>query len=276
MLKIRVITATVLLAVFLPTLFLLPPIYVNGLFLVMIVLAAWEWSRLIAPGATRAALIYAGLCFIAIAALLFFSNVDVDIALLLLAMVFWVIGAPLIMSRGTRLTLSKWQFFFAVLGLILLPATWFALVFLREMGLLWLLTAMALVWVADIGAYFVGKAFGRRRLAPELSPGKTVEGALGGIVLCCLFATVCALYLPPTATIFGAFAVSWGWLPMFLLVISLTVLSIVGDLFESQLKRLSGAKDSSNLLPGHGGVLDRIDALLPTMPIVVLLVGLLR
>jgi phosphatidate cytidylyltransferase len=221
-------------------------------------------------------LVYAALCFIAIAALLFFSNVDVDIALLLLAMVFWVIGAPLIMSRGTRITLSKWQFFFAVLGLIVLTATWFALVFLREMGLLWLLTAMTLVWVADIGAYFVGKAFGRRRLAPQLSPGKTVEGALGGIVLCCLFATVCALYLPPTATIFGAFAVSWGWLPMFLLVISLTALSIVGDLFESQLKRLSGVKDSSHLLPGHGGILDRIDALLPTMPIVVLLVGLLK
>jgi len=276
MLKTRVITATVLLAVFLPILFLLPPIYINALFLVMILLAAWEWSRLIAPGAIRAALIYASLCFVAIAALLFFSNVDVDIALLLLAMVFWIIGAPLIMSRGTQLTLSKWQFFLAALGLILLPATWFALVFLREMGLLWLLTAMALVWVADIGAYFVGKAFGRRRLAPKLSPGKTVEGALGGIVLCCLFATLCALYFPPTATIFGAFAVSWGWLPMFSLVISLTVLSIVGDLFESQLKRLSGVKDSSHLLPGHGGVLDRIDALLPTMPIVVLLVGLLK
>jgi phosphatidate cytidylyltransferase len=276
MLKTRVITATVLLAVFLPILFLLPPIYINVLFLVMIILAAWEWSRLIAPGATRAALIYASLCFIAIAALLFFSNVDIDIALLLVAMVFWIVGAPLIMSRGTQLTLSKWQFFLAVLGLIVLPATWFALVFLREMGLLWLLTAMALVWVADIGAYFVGKAFGRRRLAPQLSPGKTVEGALGGIVLCCFFATLCALYLPPTATIFGAFAVSWGWLPMFLLVISLTALSIVGDLFESQLKRLSGVKDSSHLLPGHGGVLDRIDALLPTMPIVVLLVGLLK
>jgi phosphatidate cytidylyltransferase len=231
---------------------------------------------LIAPGATRAALIYAGLSFIAIAALLFFSNVDVDIALLLLAMILWVIGAPLIMARGTQLALSKWQYFLAVLGLILLPATWFALVFLREMGLLWLLTAMALVWVADIGAYFVGKAFGRRRLAPQLSPGKTVEGALGGIVLCCLFATLCALYLPPTATIFGAFATGWGWLPMFLMVLGLTILSIVGDLFESQLKRLSGVKDSSGLLPGHGGVLDRIDALLPTMPIAVLLVGLLK
>lgn len=276
MLKTRVITATLLLAVFLPILFFLPPIYINGLFLVMIVLAAWEWSRLIAPGASRAAVVYAGFCFVTIAALLFFANIDIDIALLLLALVFWIIGAPLILSRGTQLSLSKCQYAFGVLGLILLPATWFALVFLREMGLLWLLTAMALVWVADIGAYFVGKAFGRRRLAPQISPGKTMEGALGGIVLCCLFATLCALYLPPTATIFGAFAVGWGWLPMFLLVISLTVLSIVGDLFESQLKRLSGVKDSSGLLPGHGGVLDRIDALLPTMPIVVLLVGLLK
>ena len=114
MLKTRVITATALLAVFLPVLFLLPPIYINVLFLVMIVLAAWEWSRLIAPGASRAALVYASLCFVAIAALLFFSNVDMDIALLLLAMAFWLIGAPLMMSRGTQLTLSKWQYFLAV------------------------------------------------------------------------------------------------------------------------------------------------------------------
>ena len=110
MLKTRVMTATGLLAVFLPVLFLLPPIYINALFLVMIIVAAWEWSRLIAPGAARAALVYAGLCSVAIAALLFFSNVDVDIALLLLAMVFWMIGAPLILSRGTQLSLSKWQY----------------------------------------------------------------------------------------------------------------------------------------------------------------------
>lgn len=276
MLKTRVITATALLAIFLPILFWLPPIYLNGLFLVMIVLAAWEWSRLIAPGASKAAVIYAALCLIVIAAMLFLANVDWDIALLLLATLFWIVGAPLLMSRGTRLVLSSWQLFFAVVGLILLPATWFALVFLREMGLLWLLTAMALVWVADIGAYFSGKAFGRRRLAPQLSPGKTLEGALGGLLLCYLFATLCAVYLPPTVTIFGAWAMSWGWLPMFLMVTALTALSIVGDLFESQLKRLSGVKDSSGLLPGHGGVLDRIDALLPTMPVLVLLVGLLK
>jgi phosphatidate cytidylyltransferase len=157
--------------------------------------------------------------------------------------------------------------------LILLPATWFSLVFLRELGLVFLLTSIALVWVADIGAYFIGKAFGKRKLAIQISPGKSVEGAIGGLVLSYGYALLCVIFLPFESTIFGAWAIRFGWVAMFLMVTVLVAFSIFGDLFESQLKRLAEVKDSSHLLPGHGGVLDRVDALIPTMPIAALLAG---
>lgn len=174
-----------------------------------------------------------------------------------------------------NLSLQKFKPFYSILGLIILPATWFALVFLRELGLVFLLSIMALVWVADIGAYFIGKAFGKHKLAAQISPGKSIEGAIGGLGLCYLYAFLCVVYLPLGDTLFGALAIRFGWVAMFLMVTVLAAFSVFGDLFESQLKRLAGVKDSSHLLPGHGGVLDRVDALIPTMPIAALLAGLI-
>ena len=202
------------------------------------------------------------------------QNASWQFALLLLAVIFWFFIAPFILTKGMNLSLEKLRPFYVVLGLILLPATWFSLVFLRELGLVFLLSTIALVWVADIGAYFVGKAFGQRKLAAQISPGKSVEGAIGGLLLCYVYAFVCASSLPFESTLFGAWAIRFGWALMFLMVTVLTAFSIFGDLFESQLKRLAGVKDSSHLLPGHGGVLDRVDALIPTMPIAALLAGL--
>ena len=274
MLKTRIFTAFVLLAVLLPILFLLPPIYIGAFFLLALLVAAWEWSRLIAPEAIRAAWLYALFCLMIIVFLLGMQNATWQFALLLLAVIFWFFAAPFILAKGMNLSLQKLRPFYVVLGLILLPATWFALVFLRELGLVFLLSSMALVWVADIGAYFVGKAFGKRKLAIQISPGKSVEGALGGLLLCYGYALLCVFYLPFESTLFGAWAIRFGWAPMFLMVTVLVAFSIFGDLFESQLKRLAGVKDSSHLLPGHGGVLDRVDALIPTMPIAALLAGL--
>lgn len=273
MLKTRVITALVLLAVFLPLLFLLPPVYIGTFFLVALLAAAWEWSTLLAPQARRAAWLYALFCLAVILFLLGMQNATWQFALLLLAVIFWFFVAPFILARGINLSLQKLRPFYVVLGLILLPATWFSLVFLRELGLVFLLTTMALVWIADIGAYFVGKAFGKRKLAVQISPGKSVEGAIGGLVLSYGYALLCVIYLPFESSLFGAWAIRFGWVPMFLMVTVLVALSIFGDLFESQLKRLAGVKDSSSLLPGHGGVLDRVDALIPTMPIAALLAG---
>ena len=273
MLKTRVITALVLLAVLLPILFLLPAIYIGAFFLAAVLAAAWEWSTLLNPQARRAAWLYALFCLAIILFLLVMQNPSWQFALLLLSVIFWFFIAPFILAKGINLSLQKLRPFYVVLGLILLPATWFSLVFLRELGLVFLLTSIALVWVADIGAYFIGKAFGKRKLSIQISPGKSVEGAIGGLVLSYGYALLCVMSLPFESTIFGAWAIRFGWVAMFLMVTVLVAFSIFGDLFESQLKRLAGVKDSSHLLPGHGGVLDRVDALIPTMPIAALLAG---
>src|SRR5690606_34522290 len=141
---------------------------------------------------------------------------------------------------------------------------------LFEHSVLYMFSVMTLVWIADVGAYFSGKAFGKRKLAPSISPGKSWEGAIGGglLVLLAGFASLAWPALEDT------FAVQlyrhWGVIGMAAVLILMVAASIVGDLFESQLKRRAGMKDSSNLLPGHGGVLDRLDALIPTVPLAVL------
>jgi phosphatidate cytidylyltransferase len=275
MLKTRVITALLLLAVLLPVLFLLPPMYLGVLFLVMLLAGAWEWSRLLIPDAHRAAWLYALFNLALILFLLGMQNADWQFALMLLAVFFWFFVAPFLLARGMNVSLESLRPFYVILGLIVLPATWFSLVFLRELGLIFLLSTMALVWVADIGAYFIGKAFGKRKLAAQISPGKSIEGAVGGLLLSYIYALLCVIYLPLGSTLFGAWALRFGWIPMLIMVTVLVAFSIFGDLFESQLKRLAGVKDSSHLLPGHGGILDRVDALFPTMPIAALLAGMI-
>lgn len=271
MLKTRIITATILMAVLLPILFLLPPIYLGAFFLLALVTAAWEWSRMIAPQAKLAAWLYASFCLVIILFLLGMKALSWQFSLLMMAALFWLLLAPFILAKGMSISLQKLKPFYVILGLIILPATWFALIFLRELGLVFLLSSMALVWVADIGAYFVGRAFGKHKLAVQISPGKSIEGAVGGLLLCYLYALICVFFLPLGDTLFGAYAIRFGWVPMLLMVTLLAAFSVFGDLFESQLKRLAGVKDSSHLLPGHGGVLDRVDALIPTMPIAALL-----
>jgi phosphatidate cytidylyltransferase len=275
MLKTRILTAIVLLAILLPILFLLPALYVGIFFLLMILASAWEWSRLIAPAAKLSAWIYVVFCLLIILVLLGIKAPAWQFALLLMATLFWLFLAPFILAKGMKLSLQQYRPFYSFLGLIILPATWFSLLVLRDLGLVFLLTSIAFVWVADIGAYFIGKTFGKRKLASEISPGKSIEGALGGLAFCYLYTLLCVTYLPFGDSLFGALAIRFGWVPLFLLVTLLTLFSIFGDLFESQLKRLAGVKDSSYLLPGHGGVLDRVDALLPTMPMMALLAGLI-
>ena len=124
---------------------------------------------------------------------------------------------------------------------------------------------------ADVGAYFAGKAFGQRKLAPSISPGKTWEGAIGGCLLVMAVGAICA-WVPNFSDTFAAHVQAvWGWSALMLVMVGIVAASIVGDLFESLLKRRAACKDSSNLLPGHGGVLDRIDALIPVLPLAVLI-----
>jgi phosphatidate cytidylyltransferase len=138
---------------------------------------------------------------------------------------------------------------------------------------LFLLSVMAIVWVADIGAYFSGKAFGKRKLAPSISPGKSWEGAIGGGIAVLVLASLSVVYGGDAFADTFAARVAHGWAgrPCWRILVLMVAASVVGDLFESQLKRRAGMKDSSNLLPGHGGVLDRIDALIPVLPLAALI-----
>jgi phosphatidate cytidylyltransferase len=163
-----------------------------------------------------------------------------------------------------------------------LMLAWLALAQARVIGVNFLLSVMVLVWVADIGAYFAGKAFGtrfiRRKLAASISPGKSWEGVLGGMAGALLMALAWTLLDRSVATGGVSFYTSLAErhsVPLMLLVVLFMVaMSVVGDLVESLVKRSAGAKDSSALLPGHGGVLDRLDALIPTLPLAMMLVSL--
>jgi phosphatidate cytidylyltransferase len=150
---------------------------------------------------------------------------------------------------------------------VALVCAWAVVVAGKRESALFVLTLMLLVWVADVGAYFSGKTFGKRKLAINISPGKTWEGAIGGALLVCVLAVGLSF-------VAGTFFVKLGngsLMKVVLLSAVLAAVSVMGDLFESLLKRQAGAKDSSNLLPGHGGVFDRIDALLPMLPLAWLL-----
>jgi len=271
MLKTRVITAVILLIAFLAALFYLPPLGWTMFATVVAGVAAWEWAglmRLGAPTRVSFGLALAAICGALVAlepAALGVDSGSFDAAwrlgrwFYLPACVFWLVLVPLWMRR--RWPLPK-SILGAAIGVLLILPTWLALVQLRQAGALMLLATMALVWLADIAAYFSGRAFGKRKLAPSISPGKTWEGALGAGLAVLIYGFMLAPKLPPVLS------ANYGLLALVLIL--LTAISIIGDLFESLLKRQAGLKDSSNVLPGHGGVLDRIDSLTSTLPLVAL------
>jgi phosphatidate cytidylyltransferase len=265
MLKTRVITALVLLFGLLAVLFLLPPAAWLGFCALVCFAGAWEWGALAGfskplRGAFSVGL--AVLCFLAghFAGL---TGTTAIPGLLLpiygLSVLFWILAVPLWLK-------SKWRLSSSTLGMlvgaiVLLPPA-LALAQLRQFGPWLLLAAMAVVWVADIAAYFSGRAFGKHKLAPAISPGKTWEGAYGATAGVLVFGYIVAFSL-------GAAAQPLGSLLMLVpVLIAVTAVSIIGDLFESLLKRQAGMKDSGTLLPGHGGVLDRIDSLTSTLPLI--------
>lgn len=259
MLKQRVLTALVLAPVALAGIFLLPLAYFQWFILAIMVIAAWEWADLchIQPQGFRwsyAMLLAAALIFIV-------SIIAIPVTLtLMFACLFWA-AALLAVVRYPQLV-SMWspKTVRALMGAIVLIPTWQALVLLKAMapdGKL-LLLLMLLVWGADIGAYFAGRTWGQKKLAPAVSPGKTWAGLIGGVACSLLIALGLSIYwqLPMMSLI------------SLMLVCIVTVLaSVLGDLFESMLKRHRGIKDSSQLLPGHGGVLDRIDSLTAASPV---------
>ncbi|WP_431256163.1 phosphatidate cytidylyltransferase [Roseateles chitinivorans] len=277
MLLQRVITALVLLAILLPALFAADPIWFGLLTLVMIAAAGWEWSRLNGkPGAP--ALAFGALLAAACAATFYAVGFDVPSWCWWLAGGIWVLGGVRALAAGVAGWPKLSPVLRLVLGAVLLWAAWLALIVARQRGINFLLSAMCLVWMADIAAYFSGKAFGKRKLAPAISPGKSWEGAIGGlvgvIVLGFVWVHVIDVRVPvDSASLYTVLVKRIGVVSLLALVF-LSAMSVVGDLFESLVKRAAGAKDSSQLLPGHGGVLDRVDALLPVLPLALALTSL--
>jgi phosphatidate cytidylyltransferase len=265
MLLTRVITALCLLLVILPILFLGSVPALAGLAAVCVFAAGWEWGRLVKlPSAWP--FVYA---FAVLLIFVMWSDLSIGhsfVAPFIAAAVAWAI-ALLMLGQGVQPLRSPAAVIVGGLGLVMLPAFGLALMQLRAHGILMLLSVAVLVWVADIGAYFFGKAFGRRKLAPRVSPGKSWEGAIGGWLCVMVVAAALAISGWPGGTWPEYLVHQYGWLVAMAMVTLLVVASVVGDLFESLLKRQAGMKDSSQLLPGHGGVLDRIDALLPTFPL---------
>jgi phosphatidate cytidylyltransferase len=275
MLKQRVLTAIVLLVILAATV----SVASNWPFFIFLSvacsLAGWEWCRLTSPSRPWVSLVTgAVLAFVTLyQAYLWQISTAPDLRLLTVSVMVsaavWIFAVLPAVYRG-RADAAASSLVWTLFAPVSLFSTWAALAHLySNRSASYVLSLLILIWVADIAAYFAGKAFGKNKLAPRISPGKTLEGAAAGVVGVFIWVLGCALFWPNS---FGSALVSqWSWLGAGLLAILLAVVSIAGDLFESLLKRRAGVKDSSQLLPGHGGVYDRIDAVVAVVPLAYLL-----
>ncbi len=261
-LKQRLLTVAVILPLLLALLFLAPNPLWGFLTAVAVALGAWEWAALCGfPRNARRAFVtvVAASCILLLALMLLYrgSTLETSVtqSLCLIALMFWALAVPTWLyfgwKIGSRLGIA------AVGWLVLIPA-WLAMSILQRLPLALFLTLLV-IWIADTAAYFVGNRYGRHKLAPHISPGKTVEGLVGA------FAAV-AIYSAIVSWLFQRNAPAADHIVLISFAAVLAALSVGGDLFESWIKRQAGAKDSGALLPGHGGVLDRIDSLTAAMP----------
>lgn len=271
MLGKRVVTAVVLLALLLPALFAPVAWPFAVLTLAFVVAAAWEWGRLNGLAAVPAgglAVLTAVLSLLLVRA----QEPDQVCRVCEFGSLGWAVVGILALRVGPAGWLRLPRTLRVVAGPVLLAVAWLGLVRTHAAGVVFLLSVMCLVWVADIAAYAGGRAFGRHKLAPTISPGKTWEGALSGVagvlLLAAAWRAVDLHVGPDSPGIATRLVDGFGFAGAAVALVLLAAASVLGDLFESLVKRAAGAKDSSRLLPGHGGVLDRIDALLPVFPLV--------
>ena len=275
MLRQRILTALVLLAIVLPALFYPDPRAFNGVVLLAIAAAAWEWGRLSGWSQLLALVLGAACAALCVLAWGLLGAAGAPLWLWALGAGAWVLGGGLLLRAGVAGWPRIPQALRLLGGLLALWLAWLAVAQARGQGVNFLLSILALVWVADIGAYFAGRALGLRftrgKLAPTISPGKSWEGVWGGMLATVVLAIVWVVLdvAQPTwsPSFYSHVQRSVGWPGLVVVVLCLAAMSVVGDLVESLIKRSVGVKDSSHLLPGHGGVLDRIDALLPTLPL---------
>ena len=278
MLKQRILTAIGLLAVLLPAIFYPNPMAFAVVAILLVATGAWEWAKLneLSSGAGLLAAFALALCCIGS---WWFGLLDQRLTFLwVLTGATWVLGGAWLLRGGATAWKRVPNGARLAIGFLALWAAWLAIVQARQRGINFMISSMVLVWVADVFAYFAGRTFGgklfSRKLAPTISPGKTWEGALGGLigVLVVAFAwrSLDASSGSVDSSVFTELG-EGGSLFLVLAVCFLSAMSVVGDLVESLFKRSAGVKDSSGLLPGHGGVLDRLDALLPVLPLIMML-----
>ena len=281
MLKQRIITALVLLAILLPALFYPSPEPFCAITLILIAAGAWEWGRLNACDNARSWLLGA-VCVVLCLASWSLGWLQRPMPWLWsLAGAAWVLAGAWLLRAGVAGWPQIRRPVRLVGGLAALWLAWLAVAQARVLGINFLLSVLLLVWVADIFAYFAGRAWGGRfsrgKLAPAISPGKSWEGVWGGmagvVVMALVWVWADAAAHASVASLYSRLAAQGLWL-LLIAVVFLAAMSVVGDLVESLIKRSAGVKDSSGLLPGHGGVLDRVDALLPTLPLALMLSSL--
>jgi phosphatidate cytidylyltransferase len=281
MLKQRIITALVLLAILLPSVLFPAPEAFGAIAVILISAGAWEWAKLNQCNPLTSLVISAlcaGLCIASWATGLVYFPLRL---LWLITGSAWVVLGAWLLYVGVKGWSAVPRVLRLVGGVFALWVAWLAVVQARIMGINFLFSVLVLVWIADIFAYFSGRLFGgrffKRKLAPTISPGKTWEGVCGGmigVVICALlwrgFDHVGLQGQSSIYTRLGDIGIPF----LLLAVVFMAMMSVVGDLVESLFKRSAGVKDSSALLPGHGGVLDRVDALLPILPLAMMLVTL--
>lgn len=265
MLKERVITASALALVFLGVLFFLPAMVFGVFISVVFAIGAWEWANLSGLQSQLTRILYSAALVLVLLLTLWLSDWLADVNLvrsvLLAAGGWWAFS--LLWLQGYPSSALMWGSTAArlLMGVAVIIPAWLASLYLRFLpdGAWLVLAVVLLVATADIGAYFTGRAFGRRKLAPSVSPGKSWEGVWGGAAMVMLLAMLANVFL------------ATAWLPLLLVVVPTALVSVVGDLVESMVKRHRGMKDSSQILPGHGGIMDRIDGLTAAVPVFVLM-----
>ena len=253
MLKTRIVTAVVALVAVAIVLFVVPRHYTEAIIFLLMVAGAWEWSALLGTDDNAQKLMYTGM-LTAFLIGAWFGIQEVAQPILIAACVWWALAFLWNLRFPTPIPVPlRW-----LCGLLVIVPLFVALILLLREGLEYLIFTLLIVWVADGGAYFAGKAFGRVKLAPAISPGKTWEGVVGGFVLVAVLATATAVWQDIGIAVLVPFC------------LAVAAVSIVGDLTVSMFKRTAGVKDSGTLFPGHGGVLDRVDSVAAASPLFVL------
>lgn len=265
MLKARIATAVVLIAAFLPALFMSSNMAWAVGMLIITLLGLFEWAKLINVS-NAIAVIYTIVCGVLGAVVLFTVNMNgyhwilyQSLLIFALALGFWLLFVPVLL---TKFVVVQNKLLLLLIGIILMAPLWLALISAKLIDPFFLLALLTTIWIADTAAYFSGKNFGKHKLAPSISPGKTWEGVAGALIAISMFGGILLLSGGVSSLLV---------LPLLWLV---ALLGVVGDLFESLIKRQMNKKDSGDILPGHGGILDRVDGLIPSLPIAILMIYL--